>query len=374
MANPYHYGTPVTGAQFAGRRAETAALETRMRDGINVLISSPRRYGKTSLLLRATERLRREGAAVVSVNVLSCKDLPTFAARLASEAYRVKGGTWHRVKRGVADFAGRLRVTPTVTFDGDQPRFAFAAGLAPTDADAIIEDVYALLGELSAQRPAVLVLDEFQAVTALGEHLPGLFKSLADAHPTVSLVLAGSHQHLMDTLTADRGAPLYGVAERFALDVLPAATMTTYLRQRAAAYERDLDTAAATRIVELAGPVPNDIQRLAYETWVVSGPVITPADVEEGMRQAVAHEAAAYADTYGSLPAGQRRVLSTLAAAAEGVCEPYAGTFVTAVGLANAASVRRALQALLSSELVVRRDGSYVVLDPFLRAWLQQTL
>ena len=51
-----------------------------------------------------------------------------------------------------------------------------------------------------------------------------------------------------------------------------------------------------------------------------------------------------------------------------------AHAFVTTVGLANAASVRRALQSLQASEIVVRREGSYVVLDPFLRAWLQQTL
>lgn len=372
MSNPYHYGTPVSGEQFAGRERELAALEQRMRDGINVVVSSPRRYGKTSLLARATADLVSEGAAVVSVNVLACRDLATFAARLVNETYRVPGGRWHRVAQAVAGFVGRLRVSPVVTFDGDQPRFAFATSLAPQDAYAVIEDVYALLAEQAQKRPAVLVLDEFQAITDLGADLPALFKALADAHPRVSLVVAGSRQHLMEALTGERSAPLYGLAERLALDVLSAAVMTAHLRARAQAGGRPMSATAAARVVELAGPVPNDIQRLAYEAWNHAGRTVTVADVEAAMGSAVAHEASQYAERYASLSPGQRRVLSALAAAP--VEEPYAASFAASVGLATGASVRRALEALVGAELVTRRAGSYVVLDPFFRSWLLQTL
>lgn len=372
MANPYHYGTPVSGDQFAGREGEIDALEHRMRDGVNVVLSSPRRYGKTSLLARATADLVDEGAAVVSVNVLACRDLATFAARLVTGVYRVPGGRWHRLAQAVGAFVSRLRVSPVVTFDGDAPRFAFTAALAPADAHAVIEDVYALLAEQGGKRPAVLVLDEFQAITDLGADLPALFKALADEHPKVSLVLAGSRAHLMETLTGDRGAPLYGLAERLALDVLPREVMTVYLRRRAASTGKAMSNEAAERIVTLAGPVPNDIQRLAYEAWVEAGRSVTVADVDAAMASAVAHEAAQYAERYASLAPGQRRVLSALAAGPVG--EPYASAFVATVGLANAASVRRALDALVDGEIVTRRQGSYEVLDPFFAAWLRQTL
>lgn len=372
MANPYHYGTPVSGDQFAGREREIDALERRMRDGINVVLSAPRRYGKTSLLARATADLVAEGAAVVSVNVLACRDLPTFAARLVSAVYQVPGGRWHRFAQAVGAFVSRLRVSPVVTFDGDSPRFAFSAGLAPTDAYAVIEDVYALLAEQRAKRPAVLVLDEFQAITDLGDDLPALFKALADEHPRVSLVLAGSRAHLMEAMTGDRAAPLYGLAERLSLDVLPHDVMTGYLRARADSGGRAMGEAAAERIVTLAGPVPNDVQRLAYEAWGQAGRSVTVADVDAAMTSAVAHEAAQYAERYASLAPGQRRVLSALAAGP--VREPYAAVFVAAVGLANAASVRRALDALVDGEVVTRRQGSYEVLDPFFAAWLRQTL
>jgi hypothetical protein len=174
----------------------------------------------------------------------------------------------------------------------------------------------------------------------------------------------------LERLVADRGAPLYGLAERLALDVLPTQVMSDFLRRRASSAGKSMSTPVASRIIELAGPVPNDIQHLAYETWGAAGRSVTVDDVEAALARTVEHEASSYADRYGALASGQRRVLAALAAAPSG--EPYAASFVRATGLASASSVGRALDALVSSELVVRRGGTYLVADPFLAAWLSR--
>ena len=90
--------------------------------------------------------------------------------------------------------------------------------------------------------------------------------------------------------------------------------------------------------------------------------------MEAALTRTVDHEASGYADRYGALAAGQRRVLAALAAAPTD--EPYAASFVRATGLATGSSVGRALDALCTAELVVRRGSTYLVADPFLAAWL----
>jgi len=370
VRNPFHYGTPVTGAQFAGRTDELRALSARMRDGINVVVASPRRYGKTSLITRAAADIERAGGAVVQVNVLRCRDLPTFAAQLLTQAYRAKHGGWHRLKHGAADFVRRFRIMPTMGFDAaGMPKFTFAPTMTAADADAVIADVYALLAELAAKGPAVLVLDEFQAVTDLGEHLPNLLKALADEHPAVSLVVAGSKKHLMERLVIQRDAPLFGMAEHLALDVLPEDVMVAFLVRRSRAGGKELSKEVAQLVVALAGPVPNDVQHLAYEVFDVAGDAVTAADVSLGLQRAVAHEAGMHADRFEALSPGQRRVLAELAAAP--VEQPLSAAFVQAVRLANSSSVRRALEALVEDELVVVRDGAHRVADPFFAAWLR---
>ena len=148
--HPFHYGTPVEGDQFTGRERELDALVSRMSNGINVVLLSPRRYGKTSLLLRAEGRLARArpAAAIVAVNVLRCRDLATLVSQLTTGVYHLPGGRWHRARQGIPEFARRLRLRPTVSLnDQGHPVFGFEANLTSGDADEVLADLYALLSE-----------------------------------------------------------------------------------------------------------------------------------------------------------------------------------------------------------------------------------
>ncbi len=373
--NPFHYGTPAEGVYFTGRAEELDTLVSRMRNGINVVLLSPRRYGKTSLHRAAQARLRRSrpAAAIVEVNVLRASSLASLAGMLTAGAYRLPGARWARARQAVPEFVRRLRVTPTVTFDAaGSPRFGFDAGLGGRDAETVIADVYALLAEEGQRRPAGLVLDEFQAITRHGAALPEVLKGLADAHPSVSLVLAGSKRHLMEDLVTHRGAPLFGMAQRLALGPLPEAVMVDYVRQRAGEAGRPMDDATARRLVAMAGPVPNDIQHLAFEAYEVADRRIDEVALARGMARAVAHEAALFAESLSRLSPGQGRVLAAIAAYPPG--EPYGAAFARSVGLASGSSVRKALVPLIANEDVVERGGRLTVADPFFAAWLASEL
>ncbi len=367
--NPFHYGTPAEGKHFAGRESELAALESRLRAGINVVVISPRRYGKTSLLLRAERELEGEGAAVIHANVLRSRDLGTFASQLATQAFRAPGGRWHRARQAVPEFLRRLRARPVVTFEGEHPKFGFDTALSAPDADNVLADIYGVLSEVAGRRPAALVLDEFQAIVELGAHLPGLFKALADAHPKVSLIVAGSRRHLMEQLVSTPSAALYGMAEPITLGPLPEEVMSAHLRSRAAAGRKPMSVAVARLIVELSGPAPNDIQRLAYEAYDTAAATIDEPAAHAGLQAAAAHDAATYAERYEMLSPGQRRVLAALA---EGPTEQPAGAaFLARTALANPSSVKKALNVLEEAGLVARRGTTIVVADPFLAAWLR---
>ena len=369
--NPFHYGTPASGDFFTGREQELAALTSRVRNGINVVVTAPRRYGKTSLLERACAELTRSRAAIVRINVLQCPDLATLAAKLASETYSLPGGTWRRARHAVPEFLRRFRVTPIITFDeGGHPTFLFSPGLSGPRADELVADVYAILSSLSAKRPAALVLDEFQAVPELGPHLPSLLKALADEHPQVSLVLAGSRRHLMEELVLNAGAPLYNMAERIALGPIDPPTMEAFLVARADSAGKPMSRSAAGELVALAGPVPHDIQRLAYETFDAAGRRINSDDVVAGLERIVMHEASAYSDRFSRLGIGQRRVLQALAERSP-LEQPYTAEFARRVGYAGPPGVRRAVIALEDDELVESRANGLVVADPFFAWWLR---
>jgi hypothetical protein len=369
--NPFSYGSPVSGSHFAGREVELAALTSRMSNGINVVVTAPRRYGKSSLLGVASHQVGAAGGSIIRANLLRIPNVETLAGRLASEAFGLTGGPWRRMTQAVPEFLKRLRLRPTITLDdAGKPQFTFAPGATPRDAEQLIDDVYLILADLAKASPACLILDEFQAAADLSPRLPALLKALSDEHSAVSLVLAGSRRHLMESLVLAKGAPLYNMAERIALGPVDELVMRRYLQARTKAGGKSMEAQVADAIRTQSGPIPHDIQRLAYEVFDASGTSITESNVVIGMEHVVNHEAEVYAERFSRLALGHRRLL--LALAANEVRQPQSAWFVRVAGYANAASVRKAMQVFEQDETVLQRDGVYCVADPFYREWLRR--
>jgi hypothetical protein len=355
----------VTGENFTGRKTELQALTERVTQGINVSVVSPRRYGKTSLLLAAEAAASRSGAALVHLNVLAHPSPGRFASALATGYARTRHHLLQRGALAIADLRGRFRITPTFEVGDDgRPKLSFAPSLAEPDAMSVLEDVYRLLSE--GDRQPALVLDEFDSIVDIEPRSADVLKGLADTYPRLSLVVAGSHRRMMERLVHVHGAPLYGMTQPIALGPIDAPTMARHLVRRAASGGKAMPVVVARAIVEQAGPVPNDIQHLAFETFVVAGDVVSPDDVDAGMAQAIALSEATYADAWHRRSAVQRRVLAALAL--EAAQEPFGRSFARRTGLAPS-SVQRAIGALSEDDWVVATEGTWHLTDPFFTRW-----
>ncbi|MGH9043033.1 MAG: hypothetical protein ACRDZ3_22705 [Acidimicrobiia bacterium] len=370
--NPYHYGAPVEADGFCDRAAELAALSERMRSGVHAFVLSPRRYGKTSLLLEALRRFRAGGGRGGYANLLFCTTDDEVASvvltAVAREVLRPVG----RARRSLEEILRHVRVTPRVSVGPDG---AVSLGFDPVVGRApwieVLTDAIGLLTDVDKRRPAALVLDEFQQVAAIGpKGMAGAFKALADEARGTSLVFSGSHLSVMERLTRGRGAPLLGMGELFHLDVVPEAEMVDHLVARAADGGKRLAEDVARDLFRTAGAVPNDVQWLAHAAFEAAGgrKAITGAEVAAGMAATVARQAVVFAERYEALSAAQRRVVRELAR--RPVEKVYAKAFLDAVRVANANAVTTALRALSAKELVRRRAGHWELTSPFFGAWL----
>lgn len=170
----------------------------------------------------------------------------------------------------------------------------------------------------------------------------------------MSLVLAGSKQHLMEALVLGRGAPLYDMLQTIALGPIELEDWLPFLLERAAVAGRPFaGDEVAEAVWARAQPVPFDVQQLAYECFNRATRRIDHGVVETAVDELVRHEANSYAVSFESLSTGERRVLRTLADGAGG--SPGSSEFAAAAGLADAMSVRKALRVLADREIVVRR-------------------
>lgn len=369
--DPFHYGSPAGAEHFCDREPALADIEARMLTGNNVVLVSPRRYGKTSLLLRAIEGVRRRDGASGYVSLIRCSSRREVAEAVASGIFNGPLSSLTRRRENLKDLLHDLRIAPVLGVDSTGAfTLTFSTAAARTDWETVLGDALRLLARRSGRRPTSLVLDEFQRVLEIDAALGGVFTAIAGELQDTSFVLAGSRPHVMDRLASGPGAPLLGMGERITLDVIPEEPMTAFLAARATAAGKPMSRDVAAQIYAAVDGVPNDVQRLAFEAFLVAGATVDEMAVTVAMQRIVSHQSTDYAELYERLAPTQQRVLRTLA------CEPssavYSAAFLRETDVSNANSMRAALDVLAGRELVRRRDGAWIVSSAFLRAWLCQ--
>lgn len=367
--NPFYYGGPVGGDMFAARLSDVNTVVERLRNHIGVVVTGPRRYGKSSLIKQAFAELTQDDVApaIVHVNLLRAGSLSAASELLIKGLHQVPGSSW---LDNATEFMKKLRIQPTMTLEDGKHTFSFGVKTAAADLSRVFDDVYENLDEISAERPAVLFLDEFQAVLGLDEHLPGRLKALADTYKGVSLVLAGSKHHVMKSLVLSEGAPLYDMLQQVALGPIPEDDWVPFLMSRVTTGGKSFDSEATVRkLCVEAGPIPYNVQQLAFEAFSQASTQIDQVTVMSAVAQLVRNRNAEYSDRLENLSSGNIRVLKVLANgnhASVGSAE-----FAVQVDLANSTSVRWALRKLEEDDCVVKRNGRYRIDDPFFLAWLR---
>ena len=372
QVNPFRYGDLALDDAFTDRTRELAALEADCLAGQNVVLFAPRRYGKSSLVWRAAQRLTRQGVLVAQVDLMRTPTKERFADHLARAIHDDIASALFRTKERLGIFRG-LRVTPVITIDPDDASvgFSFDAGHRRQDIDATIERLLELPARLGAERDrrVVLVFDEFQEVTNIDPDLPALMRSIFQAQPEVAHIYLGSKRHLLERLFHDENEPFWRSAKQMELGPIVPAVFEPYITTRFRKTGKPLDKATAHVILAHTGGHPYATQELCSFVWqsVVEGPV-SEASVDAGLVALLRSESARFSAVWESASRAQRLVLRALA---DGPGRPLVSDYRRRYGLPAASSVQRALAALTAEELILRAtDGTYAIAEPFLATWV----
>src|SRR3989442_11795566 len=170
MENPFVYGEVVPAAAFVDRVAELDRLVGDLAAAQKVFLTSPRRYGKSSLIRRALAAMARRGALTVDVTVSSFSSYVAFLegyarALVAAETRWDRARAWLReaIRSSRAEVGADVTVGP-----GGRTGFTVSFPNVRSDRDVsrLAQDVFALPSRLAEvrRRKVVVALDEFQAI------------------------------------------------------------------------------------------------------------------------------------------------------------------------------------------------------------------
>ena len=215
--NPFRFGPLALDEAFTDRQDEIASLVADARNGQDVVVFAPRRYGKSSLVWRVAQELVKDGVLVAQVDLMRTPTKDQLAAKLAKTIHEELATRLWNAKERLKVFAG-LRLHPTITVNPNDGAvsFSFDARAATEDIDATLEELFTTLGRIAAERErrVVLVLDEFQEVVDIDAGLIKLMRSVFQEQPEVAHIYLGSKRHMMRQIFNDENEPFWRSAKQ----------------------------------------------------------------------------------------------------------------------------------------------------------------
>ena len=374
MDNPFIYGEIAPGDAFVDREIELDRLVTDLGDAQKVFLISPRRYGKSSLIRQALATLGRRGALTVELTVSSHSSYLSFLEGYA----RALAAVETRAQRARAWLADVLSVRPEFRLDakltGGGLSVAFPTVHTARDVAKLANEVFALPGRLAAERKrrVVVALDEFQAIDSFnGGSVEHALRAAAQQQREVGYVFAGSEPSLMEKMIGPK-RPFYKAGPVMRLQKIPPRIFADWieLRFRRSGIKPEADLGHA--VVDLAGNLPYDVQRLAHETWddvrAAGRRTAKLEDLHDTLGRLLGEQDTVFEAVWQRLTLAQRGVLR--AVVLQSGRELLSAETRLRHRLGSTSTIQTSLALLMKQDLLHKEDGQFVVVDSLLREWV----
>lgn len=221
--NPFKFGTIVEDEFFTDRVEETALLAQKLDSENHLVLISPRRFGKSSLVQRVLSQSDRPQIQLDMQYVMSVSD---FASQLLKAIFRLY--PMERIRHAMTHF----RIAPTVSMNAVTG--AMEVGFQPTaNAVVLLEDAMSLLEKMTAKdNRFIVVIDEFQEVVKIGKGFDKQLRSLMQRQSNLNYILLGSQESMMSAIFEKKKSPFYHFGQVIRLGKIPYNDFLAYISSR----------------------------------------------------------------------------------------------------------------------------------------------
>lgn len=372
--NPFIFGEVVKDAGFIDRKTELETIAKDLSDGQKVFLIAPRRYGKTSLILAAAEKLKARGIKVIYLDLFRTSSVEQFAAALGKAAAEMRKLGFAEAVNFIKDFISGLRPQFSVNPDGS---LSLGVDASPPQKE-VFQMIENLLGypqefAIREKKQVVVMFDEFQEIVSIGgEPLEKLMRAVIQKQRNVGYVFCGSKKTMMSEMVSKKSRAFFGMGPVTHLEKIPSEYFEKYLAGNFTSGGFACSKETLRFIVSSAGGIPYYVQYLAHELWdlMAEEKKITDADVERAVMLIAKRNTPVYQNLWENLPQTQKRLLQGLAANSGAAI--FSGTFMTRFQLKSSALVKKSLSLLVSKDIIEKEAVGYVFTDHWMGVWVRQ--
>jgi hypothetical protein len=373
MCKRFVYGVAVSDYNFIGREQETKRLLDNFRGGINVILMSPRRLGKTSLVKHVCNKLDEEDIITVYLDIFGCKSEYDFYNKLAAEVLKQTASKHELWLEEAKEFIYRL--TPKISFS-PEPNADFAISLGITPKTHTPEEVLGMAEKIAIKKGKriVICIDEFQQIgeMANSKQVQARLRTVWQHQKQVSYCLFGSKHHLMSAIFLHRSMPFYQFGDIISLDKIATADWVEYIVSHFSDGKRTISRALAEDICRFTENYSAYVQQLSWFVFTQKeeGETVTEEDVKQAMNDLLATNEILFMQMIEPLSEYQ---LNFLRAIASGVTKDFGLSEVREeYKLGSYSNINRLKTALLERDLIEKRGAETVMTDPVFAKWIKR--
>jgi len=371
MGNPFYLQEVPVDAPLCDRETELKELQSYAEAGANVVLYSPRRFGKTSLVKRVQSRLADDGAVVIFADFFGVGSVEDVAARLAKAVYgstHGKPSLWKTALRTLLSFRPVLKPDPSGGISlSVEPATAGRSGLE------LLEDTIASLYEFieTAKRLVHIALDEFQEIVTLREAL-GIEAALRThiQRQKASYFFIGSRRRVLLGIFNERQRPFFQSAINYPLGPLPSMNLGKFISQQFSGHGKSCTSEMGIKLASLVDCHPYYSEKLGFFVYEMAE-AVTEETIRAGLQKLVDSEKPVFEAILQGLSPHQRLLLKAIAL--EPPRKILAGGYIQRHGLGSTGGVQHSSKQLEDLDLIERRDApeQWKLVDPILALWLK---
>lgn len=370
--NPFVFGKAVEGSYFTNRTKDTEHLEANLTHGINTILISPRRWGKTSLVKKVMANIISPDIKIIYIDVFSCKSEYDFYKMFASTIIQQTSSKIEEWMTTAKEFLSRVITKVAFSPDSIQEYSLSFEFHVKDNAEDILQ-----LPERIAQKKGihiVLCLDEFQQVAEFQDSMTfqKKLRSVWQHQQKVSYCLFGSKRHLMTELFSDSSNPFYKFGDMMFLKKIPTEEWIPFICHKFQETGKVITEKQAERICKVTENLSSYVQHLSWIVWYKAKTVVTNEMIDESIEELLEQNKVFFQREVEGLTELQ---LNLLKAIANGVDTGFTKKeVIKKYRLESSANVQGIKKSLLKKDLI-DIDGSVITYnDPLFKLWIKKNI
>ena len=258
MENPFKFGSLVDAPYFTDRVKELDYIVQFLKSENHLVLMSPRRFGKSSLVKKAVVQTQRPYLWLNMQAVLSKED---FAAKLLKEL--LNQFKLEKMKHYLRNF----RIIPSINMNPMTDEVSVSFQPSTDNGTTAIEDVLNTIQKVSTpQNKLIVVLDEFQSILEIDKNMDKQLRSIMQEQTDINYIFLGSQESMMTDIFERVKSPFYHFGMLMRLNKIPYEDFKSYIADRLKDVSEQ-PTQIADEILAFTSCHPYYTQQLSFAVW-----------------------------------------------------------------------------------------------------------